>query len=445
MNKRSRYNLTKEEGFNIYKQTFKSNRDIYNDIRIRSVLFNKDGKLKNALTFIMPFSKDNLPEKQNSLDYGDIKLVEEWKTTDEYLQFLDNYKKNILLINNETVEIIRDSRINSFKLLQSNNVYSQYPGYLYETDRISESNIFPRDQVLVDFKLPMYADIYSAIANWCDITDYHGDNDARNGCILFFLPLKQVYFKNITREDDKVHIKIFRSSVQKVILKGVWIKKTDSIPFELDVLNEEISIDFEYKAEKVHLYLISENNDILDFYAESISWNHEDRKILTGYSGESSNENYILSNISKGECETVEYKPFIKLDDPKFNEIVETVIAMANTEGGIIFIGVTDYGEPRNINNVLYKYMKTEGNTISNKMKLYKNRLQKKIISQISNSPVIDVKDSKINDTTIIIIDINQSTDVCSRTSNNEVFVRRGSSNMRPSPDEIVELKNNLY
>src|SRR5262249_36549936 len=48
----------------------------------------------------------------------------------------------------------------------------------------------------------------------------------------------------------------------------------------------------------------------------------------------------ILAALAGGETDTVEFKPFVSLDSDKRREIVRTVVAFANGNGGRIFVGV---------------------------------------------------------------------------------------------------------
>ena len=55
----------------------------------------------------------------------------------------------------------------------------------------------------------------------------------------------------------------------------------------------------------------------------------------------------ILTQLSKGEGKTVEFKAELPLSD----QIAKTVVAFANTAGGKIFIGVKDDGTVCGVDN----------------------------------------------------------------------------------------------
>ena len=48
------------------------------------------------------------------------------------------------------------------------------------------------------------------------------------------------------------------------------------------------------------------------------------------------------SDLGKGEGDQIEFKPFISPNDAKETEIVDTVIAFANTSGGRLYVGIND-------------------------------------------------------------------------------------------------------
>ncbi len=58
-----------------------------------------------------------------------------------------------------------------------------------------------------------------------------------------------------------------------------------------------------------------------------------------------------------GETQNVEFKPFIRLNprEKKSDELLETVCAFSNADGGSVFLGVTDYADPVGIDTDLRK------------------------------------------------------------------------------------------
>jgi len=61
--------------------------------------------------------------------------------------------------------------------------------------------------------------------------------------------------------------------------------------------------------------------------------------------------------LISGETQNVEFKPFIRLNprEKKSDELLETVCAFSNADGGSLFLGVTDYADPIGIDTDLRK------------------------------------------------------------------------------------------
>lgn len=65
----------------------------------------------------------------------------------------------------------------------------------------------------------------------------------------------------------------------------------------------------------------------------------------------------MMSDLARGECDTVEFKPLISLDrtDSKAMELLKVVTAFANTHGGALYIGISDDAEIIGVSGELYR------------------------------------------------------------------------------------------
>ena len=99
----------------------------------------------------------------------------------------------------------------------------------------------------------------------------------------------------------------------------------------------------------------------------------------------------ILTQLSKGEGKTVEFKEDLPLSD----QIAKTVVAFANTAGGKIFIGVKDDGTVCGVENKI----------LLDRIEAIANMLHDKI------SPFIlpDIYSYAVEDKNIIVVEVFQS------------------------------------
>src|SRR3989338_2983943 len=122
-----------------------------------------------------------------------------------------------------------------------------------------------------------------------------------------------------------------------------------------------------------------------------------------------------LKLIGAGESMTVEWKPSLS----QIHEIIETVTAFANTEGGRLFIGVSKTGSVLGVS--------IGKDTIENLTNCIAQSTEPKIHPRITVS--------KVQDKEIIVIDVKESRDKLV-LANGRPYVRVGKSTRQMSKDE---------
>jgi Putative DNA-binding domain len=143
----------------------------------------------------------------------------------------------------------------------------------------------------------------------------------------------------------------------------------------------------------------------------------------------------VESDLGKGEGDQIEFKPFVSPNDPKESEIVETVIAFANTSGGRVYVGVADRDASLLGSIELRKAFKgSEGDAL----KALSNRLRLLILNRVVPSPRVSVEEIRIFEAPLVTITVEPGTQTHCDGQNNQVWVRRGSSNVRPRPGDGI-------
>jgi hypothetical protein len=137
----------------------------------------------------------------------------------------------------------------------------------------------------------------------------------------------------------------------------------------------------------------------------------------------------ILSALADGETDAVEFKPFVSLDSDKRREIVRTVVAFANGNGGRIFVGVDDQGEPEG-RGALRRFRSTEDPL---GLETVLGQLTKLIHDHIKPVPIVAVHAHEVAGEPIGIIEVPPG-DLVYATHDNDILIRKGSTNRRPDP-----------
>jgi ATP-dependent DNA helicase RecG len=138
------------------------------------------------------------------------------------------------------------------------------------------------------------------------------------------------------------------------------------------------------------------------------------------------NNKPLLEQIQKGESQTIEFKTTFQ------KEVIESIVAFANAQGGKIFIGISDNG------NIVGVELKQE--TLQN----WINQIK------ISTSPSVipDLLVENIEGKTIVIIDIKEYP-IKPISYKNRYYIRKANSNhvmsMEEIADEYLKTKNSSW
>ncbi|MDT8068495.1 MAG: ATP-binding protein [Terriglobia bacterium] len=141
--------------------------------------------------------------------------------------------------------------------------------------------------------------------------------------------------------------------------------------------------------------------------------------------------------LQRGENEMREFKCFVAPRDKKEFELVKTVVAFANTDGGTLFLGVDDEGIPLGIAAARECFKKTH-----DPIDAQRARLKSLITESTKPVPSIVYKTAEVNGSPVVVAEVQKSASVCS-TQDNRVYVRRGATSRLADPEtELRSLLN---
>ncbi len=187
----------------------------------------------------------------------------------------------------------------------------------------------------------------------------------------------------------------------------------------------QMEIEVPGDARSVHIYLVHASGDcISELMLGRLYAAYGNAAKSIGAAGQ------ITSDIENGENDTVEYKSFIKLNDPKESEFVETVISFSNTSGGRIYIGVRNDGSPQGEAVARATFRQDLGKSLE----LQEDRLKILVREKIKPVPLVTVKQARIHDHPIILADVERGPQRPYSTHDNKVFVRKGATNRLADP-----------
>ena len=313
----------------------------------------------------------------------------------------------------------------------SGSVYGDWPGQLFEIAPADRHNSYFPPEPLVGRNLPPFFDAADAIRDWTGIPV--NASDSRFGEILLFLPdftarLRKLAFKagRLTVNSD------FDSSTPLDI--SVLASDGVSVFRKTNPLRRRQVFRIMESPTLLSAFISGANGSIVDRFAEDrLSTTHE-RVIFGGAHFSQS----LMEIIQRGESDTVEFKPFVDLaDKKKAAEIVKAIISFANTAGGTILLGVGDDAEIEGID----PHIPHERHKAAAFQPNYFKALRKLLQQKLNRIPVVQMSSEQIGDKTVFVIRVEEgSAKPYFNVQTNEIFIRRGASDVKPNPDKDLKL-----
>ncbi len=465
-----KYNISDDEVRIKISKVINENANFYKKVRIKCVAFKnneKDG-YQNILCVITPFTAKSC-ENNRIVDYGQIFLFEYWYDI-KYFKSGDwiNDQKNIILLRNLSLDqqfnryggdisINLDQPItfNSYSFEPFDNDYSKLSGYLFTSNNQLHNNInrFNLAQPLLSFKNPLFMSGFQAIQEWTELKNFYNDSDPGNGKVIIFLPSAKTGFENICNIDGKLKVisRLSDNRLKSILkVKVLWIANRQRINQE-NPYNDEIIFDIPEGVECVYIYLIDSEETIYDYFQETLYWTNRERRII-GVSKSDDSDNKIINDALKtAENENTEFKPFIAIDNSKWNEIIKTVIAFMNTHGGNIIIGINKEVYVEGIEKKLKtEYFNNNKNRQDSsnlqgeneQIEWYKGIVKKNIADKLSGNMRPTIEHIIYNGHILIIIKAVEGHEKpYYNIETKDIYVRRGPNNKKPDPDsELPEL-----
>ncbi len=180
-------------------------------------------------------------------------------------------------------------------------------------------------------------------------------------------------------------------------------------------------------TETVELYLLHGQDDLLG----EIHLNRRGDQ-FKARAGDASPEEQAKIDLAGGESDLIEYKPFIEPKDfAKEAEVVRTVVAFSNTSGGRIYMGVfNDSGMP-----IGDAQLRTAGKAETEQAgQNLVDRIRTVISDRVKPVPDVAVDMLTIYGEPVILVSVPEGNQRPYATIDNDVFVRKGSNNMKPDP-----------
>jgi len=241
--------------------------------------------------------------------------------------------------------------------------------------------------------------------------------------------------------------------VIKLVNKGAWLQHIAITPTVIQVtvdgnqvenayliFNDSEQLYFEQTLSKPELVecplpdgipltlyiMLARGNTWLDYYHRDARWPvyRKEQSNVRIELPPPSRELEIEGLVAQGEGPQIEFKRELPADRAR---LLTTVSAFANTNGGVILLGIDDNGNPCGLAGDIRDLEVTITRTIHD---------------NLTPMPPVDISTAQMNGQPVIIIVVGQTTThACGvNAANPRYYVRRGASNFPARPEEITNL-----
>lgn len=198
------------------------------------------------------------------------------------------------------------------------------------------------------------------------------------------------------------------------------------------VPDKNLDIEVPKETETILFYLVNASGERLS-EASLSAWNRK----LDVRAEKPPLEEQAAKDLAGGENDEVEFKPFVEPKHFKERELIETVVAFANTRGGRLYIGLDDHRGVQGVAELKRMYKGTE-EAARDALAKY---IRKLIGDKIRPVPRFHFAFVEHRGEPVGVVSVESGVQPPYATDVDEVYVRKGSSNVRPDPlTELPEL-----
>lgn len=386
---------------------------------------------------------DDAPNPVLPRRYGQVILYEDFLTGEGCLQFgrelhegrarfgdIDLQRSQLPQWTTERVPVSNDYMVHAGYVISVN--FTQSGG------RASIGPLLSADQ-------PYYPNDQEAARDWLPFPVYH-DCDGRNDRVLFLLPETRAFIAGASFSKHgtlDIDVAGTEAASLSLLVKGAYWEGTSLHHVESSVKNLKATLDLPSDAERFEYYLIDREGKTYDFHRKDrFSYRDQDHRTRGGLTRKL--EDQVRKACHSGEGRHIEFKPFV---DPsgetsihvkgktKLREVIETVAAFTNTDGGHIYLGVNDDCSLSGVGTALGKWIKGEPDEAA--INRYFGVLKSKIKELVRGEVTLHSSHVEIDGMLVMIVEVLLGPHgPVAVQQEYHLYVRSGASNRRAVPEE---------
>jgi hypothetical protein len=420
-------------------------------LRRRAVLTRPNGNTWTLLCCTVEGRPDTSADSEGtpSRRYEDTVLYEDWLTADECRRFIAEIQAGQVVFGD--IRIARNGNPTwRMERLPLKNTYMARAG-LCVTTPFQERSAGIAQGPLLAASEPYYPDLYAAAGHWLPFPVYHGHSDARNQEVIFLLPEARAFFTDARLRDGVLEVSVGGAEAASAALtvKGAYWKGRAMHHFEKAVREGVVRISIPGDTDRLEYVLMNANGAVYDFQQEN-RFNDSGLGMHRLDSAEQDLVQQVLTACLDGEGMHNEFKPFVEElkaigsrdQKTKLRQLVTTVVAFANTQGGRIYIGIDNECRLQGISDALQKWSKTD--VCDEVADHYCRTLTARLRDHLIGDFHMRISQVTVNSALIIVVEVSPSPSKPAMVKDDNIlYVRAGSNNKQLPPDQWQSVLSN--
>jgi hypothetical protein len=396
--------------------------------------------------------EENATCKVQSRSYPGAMLYEDYLTGNECIAFASEIEAGQLAIDSILINRDVNPLWTSQRVPILNNYMSQ-AGFVVSL-RVRQS--MPRQNTvpLLAPNQPYYPDIHAAAHDWLPLRMYYGDSDDRNGQVIFLLRETKAFISTTSIEPNgTLVLSVSGSAVEEVSLVVQGAAWTGSGIHHLMAVVEagKATLGLPVGVDRLEYFLIDHNGATYDFHVENrYTRGSGGRSVLAPIA--TASDARVHAATTSGEGQHIEFKPFINAGEKlsqdghrtKLYEVLITVAAFANADGGCIFLGIDDSCQITGIEQKLAAWGR--GASDDALVRRYIGAVLSAIKDNIEGEVNVDVSHARLKEGVVVMIDVAPvQIKAVNLAGDCYLYVRSGASNRKVAPNRWPEVSSKPF
>ena len=395
------------------------NKEFFGDVRVQGAIVRENDLYKNIVTKIVPLYKNEKYTPIEALDYEDFVLIEDIIGIEDLKRKLEQLiSEEKFSIREHTLQKDDSIHFEKVRLLESGdglfNLGWSAHWYMVRINESSRTHI--PSKPLLALKNPLFPDAYHAIKSRMGL-DLR-NHDRLEGRIIILLPNYRARIKQVEIKSKQLAISIkTQETAFNDLLGKVWCEGEEGEETQEDIINfnhQQKTLSLEYTPKDVYVCLLSKSTgEVIDY------WGRRSRSFPKEMNVDMTIEE-ICELIKKGENQEVEFKE----ERVENNTLAKELVAFANTNDGIIFIGVDDEGNIKGVTDT----------------KSWEEKIRNIAATNCKDPITLETQEYTVEDKKILVIFVPIGRHKLYQRNDGKFFVRRGSTSRIANPNELTEL-----